>query len=44
MLEWLSNLNWWGAFGALSSIGVVIAFSHHASKKTAKKQHSKQIQ
>lgn len=34
MLEWLSELNWWGGFGALCGIAIVAIFMHHAVTKS----------
>lgn len=33
MLEWLSELNWWGGFGALCGIGIVAFVMRRAAKK-----------
>lgn len=37
MVEWLSDLNWWGAFGMLCGIGLGTAYFRYASTKTAEK-------
>jgi hypothetical protein len=35
MLAWLSDLNWWGACGALVGGGIAIAVVHYALKSNA---------
>lgn len=33
MFEWLSELNWWGGFGALCGFAIAAIFMRHAVKK-----------
>lgn len=33
MLAWLSDLNWWGAFGGIVGGGLAIAVVHYAQKR-----------
>lgn len=43
MSEWLSDLNWWGGFGALCAIVIGAAFNRHGLAKPIDKPGCKSV-